>query len=97
MFRCFSSLSGVGAVIGVTLTAGYVVFWHGQHLLRCYRFFWCSPVPSPTYSCTAFNRDKWRTISGAASVVPGMTNLNGPIHARPDARVPGVTGKYPRW
>ena len=32
MFRCFSSLSGVGAVIGVTLTAGYVVFWHGQHL-----------------------------------------------------------------
>src|SRR5262245_43478583 len=20
-----------------------------------------------------------------------------PIHARPDARVPGVTGKYPRW
>ena len=23
--------------------------------------------------------------------------LKRPIHARPDARVPGVTGKYPRW
>ena len=23
--------------------------------------------------------------------------LKRPIHARPDARVPGVIGKYPRW
>jgi hypothetical protein len=23
--------------------------------------------------------------------------IKRPIHARPDARVPGVTGKYPRW
>jgi hypothetical protein len=23
--------------------------------------------------------------------------LKRPIHARPDARVLGVTGKYPRW
>jgi hypothetical protein len=24
-------------------------------------------------------------------------DLKRPIHARPDARVPGVTSKYPRW
>ena len=24
-------------------------------------------------------------------------DLKRPIHVRPDARVPGVTGKYPRW
>ena len=32
MFRCFSSRWGIAAIIGVTLVAAYLVFWHGQHL-----------------------------------------------------------------
>jgi hypothetical protein len=32
MFRCFSSAWGIIAVIGATLIAADLVFWHGLHL-----------------------------------------------------------------
>ncbi len=62
-------------------------------------------IPSPLYRATVA-----RIAEAVALPVPDVANhlvcsvcgarndeLKRPMGARPDARVPGVTGKYPRW